>query len=191
MTDRKIIMDTSDEAAQIKTVTGWVSRHGHFFGEDERLARYDGSTHRLCDCGALIERHSYCRACERKRQIEKYKKMERKEWNGTDALYSDAFNGYVWDEEGIQFMCEENECTIEDLHLIICVPQYAHEIDPGEYYSDLLPDDNDGEVDQTLADAFEELNKVIREHRVPMSWTPGKYAAVIPSSAATSDEQAE
>jgi len=27
-----------------------------------------------------------------------------------------------------------------------------------------------------LKEAFEALNKVIREHKVPLSWHPGKYA---------------
>ena len=37
MAEKPIIMEDSPEAASIKTVTGWVSRTGRFWGNDERL----------------------------------------------------------------------------------------------------------------------------------------------------------
>jgi hypothetical protein len=33
----KIVMMDSDEAASIKTVTGWVARDGLFWGNDEHI----------------------------------------------------------------------------------------------------------------------------------------------------------
>jgi len=44
-----VVMEDSAEAASVQTVTGWVSRLGHFFGANEgaeRTARYDGCTQR-------------------------------------------------------------------------------------------------------------------------------------------------
>ena len=38
----KIVTYDSAEAASIQTVTGWVSRSGRFWGNDEHMARYDG-----------------------------------------------------------------------------------------------------------------------------------------------------
>ena len=49
MAEKPIIMEDSPEAASIKTVTGWVSRTGRFCGDDERMARFDGSTHNRRD----------------------------------------------------------------------------------------------------------------------------------------------
>ena len=43
---KKIILPESPEAASIQTVTGWVSSNGRYWGNDEHMARYDGSTHR-------------------------------------------------------------------------------------------------------------------------------------------------
>lgn len=37
----KIIPYDSAEAASIQNVTGWVSRSGRFWGNDEQMARYD------------------------------------------------------------------------------------------------------------------------------------------------------
>jgi hypothetical protein len=57
MKDEKMILDTSDEAAKFVTgISGWVSRDGHFCGNDERIARYIGSTHKLCECGNIVEK---------------------------------------------------------------------------------------------------------------------------------------
>ena len=43
-----IVMYESDEAASIQTLTGWVDRHGRYWGENEHQARWCGATHRKC-----------------------------------------------------------------------------------------------------------------------------------------------
>lgn len=86
MTDKKIIMEDSPEAASIKTVTGWVSSTGRFWGDDERMARFDGSTHKRCDCGAVIAHRSYCRACSDRKEAEKWEAMPEAEWDGVAML---------------------------------------------------------------------------------------------------------
>ena len=48
MADKSVIMYDSPEAASIKTITGWVSSAGRFWGDNEHMARYDGSTHMKC-----------------------------------------------------------------------------------------------------------------------------------------------
>lgn len=176
MTKGKIVLPESPEAASIQTVTGWVSRLGHFFGQDERTARYDGCTHRKCEkCGGIIGKHDYCRPCHAKAEIEKYEKMERKPWNGTDALYSQADDLYFFDAGELDQYCEDEEVKPESLRLIICVPTHAHTIDPNDYYCDDLPED--GELPDDIAAAFQELNDAIRESKSILSWSPGKFAA--------------
>ena len=44
MSETKIVLLEDAEAATLKTVTGWVSRDGLFFGSDERTARWSGAT---------------------------------------------------------------------------------------------------------------------------------------------------
>lgn len=48
MREVKVVMYESTEAASIEAVTGWVDPHGRFWGKDEHMARYCGSTHRHC-----------------------------------------------------------------------------------------------------------------------------------------------
>ena len=79
-----------------------------------------------------------------------------------------------WSE--IQDAADENETEIEDLRLIICEPVFAHEIDPEEYYQDLLPTDEEGSLPAEIEEAFGRLNEAIRACRTPLSWKPGKFA---------------
>jgi len=46
----KFIMRDSEDAAQLKTVTGWVSSKCRFFGDSEYAARYDGCTNGAWKC---------------------------------------------------------------------------------------------------------------------------------------------
>jgi len=172
----QIILPSSNEAASIKTVTGWVSRNGYFFGDDERLARYNGSTHRECPtCGKAIDKHTYCHECHTKADIEKYQKMERREWNGRDGLYSQAMDKWFWSYEELDDYLIDNNTIEDDLLLIIGQPIYAREIDPLEFYEDDLPDE--GNLPEDLLSAFNVLNEDIRNSKVILSWEPSKFAA--------------
>lgn len=169
-----IILDTSDEAASIQTVTGWVSRTGRFWGADERMARYDGSTHKTCDCGEVVDQKSYCSKCRRGRELAKYAAMPRAPWDGASMLYSDTKDRYFMDMSEVEDHCSDNEITIGELRIILCEPTYASQICASEHYCDDLPED--GDVPSDISSAFEALNKVISECKTPLSWSPGKYA---------------
>lgn len=173
-TPETIILNTSDQAASIKTVIGWVSRTGRFWGDDERMARYDGSTHKTCACGQIVKHSDHCRTCQLSAELAEYEAMESKPWNGTDFLYSEAADCYFSNMSEIQDHCQRYDTTIEKLRLIICEPTYANEIDPSEYFIDELPED--GEVPGEIADAFAVLNESIRQCGTPLSWHPGDYA---------------
>lgn len=173
MSEEVIIFEDSADAAQIKTVTGWVSRIGRFWGDDERMARYDGCTHRRCDCGEVFEIRSYCRKCSSKRDREKYLSMPRKVWSGEPICLYDG-DKYFFEEDELLYYCEENECQPKDLDLVFCTPEFAKEIDPNDYYSDELPED--GEVPPAIAEAFQKLNAAIMECKDPLCWYPGKVA---------------
>lgn len=67
----EMILASSPEAASIQTVTGWVARDGRFWGDDERMARYCGSTHSICEKNPAhgpVENRSYCEACYAERR---------------------------------------------------------------------------------------------------------------------------
>lgn len=111
-------------SSSIKTITGWVSRKGHFFGDDEQSpTRYDGSTHLKCPtCGKIINKHEYCYECHTKAEIEKYQKMKRKKWNEIDGIYSYTRTKWFWSYEELDDYIMDNNTTVDDLLLILKTP---------------------------------------------------------------------
>lgn len=173
-----VVLDTAPEAASIQTVTGWVSRTGRFWGNDERMARYDGCTHKLCECGGVAEK-SYlrCDKCRAIREREKYEAMPVQEWDGQAFLYSDAHDKYFQDLESLADHLsdydDDEKYTLEDLRLIICKPNYAQQIET-DWWVDDLPED--GDIPAEMQEALSVFNEVVRR-APPLSWSPGKFAA--------------
>ncbi|EKB5404420.1 hypothetical protein OOP60_004875 [Salmonella enterica] len=84
----KIVMMDSDEAASIRTLTGWVDRQGRFWGNDEYQARWCGATHRKC-----------------KNKPEEHPILSTVSWSGSDrvAIVSDDM---LTDEQKAEIMAE-------------------------------------------------------------------------------------
>ena len=185
MKESPIVLFSSEEAASNLTVTGWVSRRGLFYGANEHVARWDGCTHIVCDCGEITEKtYTHCKVCREKRQAERFAAKERVLWDGVVPLCLWDGDRYFFSEEDLLDYCDEHDVAPGDLSLVICEPTFARQINPTEFYCDDLPDDGDGEVPAELAAAFAELNERIAAYRVPLSWSPGKYAAILPDHTA-------
>jgi hypothetical protein len=186
----KIVLPTDPEAATYRTnISGWVDRHGRFYGEDERLARYGGSTHSICgECGATTTKSRLvCHECSVKKDNERFLLKEQKEWDRKTPLYSRFRDRFIWNEDDLDYELEELEAEIgvghvlpETLELVICEPQYAHEIDE-DYFSDVLPEEQ--EAPDELKDAIQTFNEATKAIG-PLSWTPGKYRAIVTNEAA-------
>jgi len=171
MKDEPVVMFDSDDAAQYKTgLSGWVSRRGHYFGEDERMARYDGCTHSRCECGNLMNRsYTKCAACADRSKLDKYMAMPEQEWDGLAMIYSEARDEYYPDPDEAEDVLDDGQ-TLRDLRLIVCVPVYAHPIE-SDYYCDETPED--GDLPLEVEDAMRAYNEAIKG--VILSWYPGKY----------------
>jgi hypothetical protein len=173
----KPIFPESPEAATFKTgLSGWVDRHGRFCGDDEKTARYFGSTHRKCDCGAVIEQRSYCKVCSRLKMTARHKEAEKISWDRETPLYSQIHDKYFFDEdELLDFM---DECGIknpDDLELFICNPNYLSQID-SDYWADDLPED--GDLPSDVEALLDTLNAAIRAAE-PVSWSQSELAAIV------------
>lgn len=185
--EKVIILDTSSNAAKPYTQEGWLSRTGNFF-KDEGMARYDGCTHRACrDCGEPSSKTLLvCHKCRNKSDIKKYNTMPKEKWDGFSMVYSETEDRYFSSpDEAIEAMEGDSEeggeiVSLESLRLVICEPNYISEIDPNDHYLDDIPED--GNMPNLVEDAFQILNKIIREHRCdPISWFSGKKALLIES----------
>lgn len=177
MEDKKIVMFDSSEAATLKTVTGWVSRDGRFYGDDERIARYAGCTHQACDqCEAIVPRgRLICDACRNKATAAKYSALEAKEWDGETPLALFDCDTYFFDFESVEDYCDQNDCKVEDLQLVICTPIKPALLSADDLFCDSLPED--GETPDAVKDAVEAVNQAIIA-APPFSWYPGKFRAV-------------
>lgn len=182
MADKNIIMRDSPEAASIQTVTGWVSATGHFWGGDERMARFDGATHQKCEKNPdhpVYSINAYCNECRNETMQDKFEALPRRDWDGETPLCIYDGENYFFDAQSIRDYLIDNEIELVDAKLVFCTPQRASEIDPNEHFADDLPED--GEVSAELADAFDVLNEVIRRCE-PLSWMPGKEVAILPTN---------
>lgn len=178
MKPETIVLDSSDEAAKLVTVTGWVSRHGHFFGADERLARYDGSTHSACECGQ-VKTKSYirCTACQEKFDRERWEAMEAKEWDGSEPVCLQDGDRYFWSLDDFLEWCEREEMDPQAQQLVFAVETYLHQVDE-DYWQNDLPED--GDLPPKVEEALKVFNAVIKAEG-PASWWPGKVRVILPA----------
>lgn len=169
----KMVLNTDPEAASIKTVTGWVSKDGMFWGDNERQARWCGCTHVKCEtCGTPVEKGWLkCRSCRDKIDKERFLAMPEEDWDGKAMVYSQTLDKYFSSPEEAFDEAEWNgEVSKEELDLVICKPIYASELTP-EYWCDELPGE-EHDVPGWLDDAIDEFNAKLKGQE-PLSWEPG------------------
>lgn len=172
MSDEKIIMFDSDEAATYKTnIEGWVSK-GRFWGKDERMARYYGSTHNTCECGGIVKKNwTKCDKCREKSSEEKYLSYRFKTWDGETPFYCTNNDKYFFDHDSYTDFMEEEELSHEDFRIVLCKPNSLHNIEL-DYWEDVMPEDD---WESYLPDGFEEklkeLNEIINKSK-PITWCP-------------------
>lgn len=169
--EEKIIMFESDEAAQMKTVTGWVSADGRFYGNDERAARYAGSTHSKCECGGMVEKGwTICETCRHKSAQERYLKLPYKDWDGKVPICLYDGDEYFWDEEKLLDYLYDHELNGSEVQLVFCDPVNYQSIDTETVAGD---SHEDWEPSKELEEKIAEFNKYLAT--LPAhSWFPGK-----------------
>ena len=181
MTEKQILFDSPEAAVYRTDIEGWVDSTGRYFGNDERIARYSGCTHRKCErCNELTDKsRTVCTKCWNEMQVEKYHKMPTKMWDGKAMLYSQSADRYFNDlEEAENWLGDEQE-ILDDLRLIVCEPRYATQIDVENFYCDDMPEDTTiYDTHPELVKAFDELNKVIKNYKQPLCWCVGLYRAI-------------
>ena len=182
------ILYSSARAAQLVTLTGWLSSEGSFFPlkKDpeiaERNARWRGCTHIICrECKTNIHERSWacCKACREKKADERYNEFEYREWNGEPVCIYTT-DTYFFSIEEFEDWLNENESEAEDVQLVICEAQYANPIDGAEHFYDLLPEGHYlHDIAPKLAEALDNLNKVIEEEKEIISYYPSNIRTTI------------
>jgi hypothetical protein len=175
MKEEKIIMHDSEEAAQPVTITLWKSSTGRLY-DDERSARYDGSTHVDCKtCGEPAEKpYTLCDKCKAKAELERYLAMPSAEWDGVSMIYSDTRDQYYASPDEAYDEIEEGG-DLSELRLIICEPNYVRPLE-GEYCCDEMSED--GDLPNAVEEAMDVFNKSV--DGIILSWSPSKVALKVP-----------
>lgn len=179
----KVVMMESDEAASIKTITGWVDRHGRFWGDNEHQARWSGSTHRQCrnhpENHPAYPSNGFCELCQKASRQAKFAQMTRVVWAGEPLVIFDT-DIYFFDTDSLVDYCRDNAVLPGELQLVICQPNHVPQIDIEQHCEEIMPEDGDiSRIPQNILDAVEALNKAIKEAK-EVSWSQGTQVAIIP-----------
>lgn len=177
--ERQIIYDDNDAARFVENIKGWIDINNRFYGnnpESEHMARWASCTHKKCECGKLMTKGwTKCDECRAKSEVEKYNLLPFKEYDG-GLVYSHLADKYFRDSDEIEDYCADEEIESKDLMLVFCEPNEFNQID-SDYWSDILPEDSDGELPTKLQDALDILNKVISE-LAPASYCPSDVRTI-------------
>ena len=208
MSNDKIVMYDSDEAAHKEMCEVWVSRRNRVYVSEypndpaavahaEECARSDGATHQKCQkCGIVYPRHELrlyelCREClakhESANRAANYAKLVRVSWDGRTPLALHWQDKWFFSASDIREYLEEPGEKLESLQLVLCEPQRVEKLDVMTLCEDILPDGEDAPGE--LIDAVEALNKVIAT-LPPVSWIGTDTAAVVTSEQVFGGEQA-
>lgn len=173
------ILYESAQAASIQTVTGWVSSRGNFWGKDERMARYDGSTHRICDKNPEHGEHetrSWCPQCHEESKAARFAAMGSQEYDGSPVVAFDS-EDYFFDAADLRAYLVDNGIQPQDARLVFCTPNNLSPIEP-DHWADDLPED--GDLPAEVQAALDALNKAIAEAG-PSSWSEGNVRVILPA----------
>lgn len=179
------VMYDSPDAAKEVTVTGWVSKDGRFYGKNEHAARWDSCTHMICKCGQPHSKsYTMCDGCRDVESTKRYEALPYQAWDGVTPLCLYRDDKYFFSEDDVHEYCACEEIKHEDLQLVICTPNKVREIEYDEYYCDELPEDMSlHDMLPEIAAKFDELNKLIRETKTPISWHAGNIRTSVEQEA--------
>lgn len=171
MSDKqKQVLYDSPEAASVQTVTGWVSRTGVFFGDDEHQARVFGCTHFRCSCGVVATSQT-CATCNKQAKVDRHRARVREAWDG-QMIYSEEADHYFPSPEEARLYVATHALDFEEMRFVLCDPHYLSPLDSFAWSND-LPDGSD--LSPKVWAAIDVLNKVI-ESEPPSMWYPSNIA---------------
>lgn len=193
-TEAKVILMDSPEAASIQTLTGWVDRHGRFWGNNEHHARWCGATHRKCknkpDEHPIHSTHGYCEECHRESRQAKFATFERAVWAGEPLVIFDD-DQYFFDAESLADYCWEKSLFPSELELLICEPNHPRELDISDYCEEIIPDGGDYyDIPEAIRNAVDALNQAFKESS-PISYSGSDRVAIVSDDILTDEQKSE
>jgi hypothetical protein len=179
--EEKIIMYDSPEAASVKTgLSGWVSANGHYCGKDEHLARWDGCTHRQCECGHIYEKTWVCcEKCRQKKSNERYLALPHTPFEQVECCMLWDDDKFFFSHEDVEEYLEENNLQPEDIRLQVCEAKTGLSRVDEEQWREELPEDH--ELPPEIQEAIKALNEAISKHSPTVWWGIEKRTTFVKS----------
>ena len=175
--DKPIILEAEADV-EYKQVSGWVTKDGYFFGEDEERARLHTATHKKClrdSTHPIFTKNSYCQVCYQLARDAKYESMEVVEWDGESYLTVFDDDKFFRDYETLNDYAEELGVAVDDLKLIICEKVGIPQIDVA-IWDDLVEEYD--MIPSEILYALEHLNQIIEDHGSDVMWQQGNKRVV-------------
>lgn len=179
MSEEKVVMYDSPEAATRVDMPGWKSRLGHFYPGDnpssEHGARWSGCTHMTCECGKVFEKgHTICSSCEAKRRTDKYYALPLVDWDGVTPLCVWDDDRYFFDEDSVlDYMADlkaDDPEADHEVQLVLCTPHKLHLLDADTWCDDLA---EDGELPDDVLEKLDALNEALK-NAPTVCWSDGR-----------------
>ncbi len=155
-----------NDGAEYKTVTGWVSRDGFFFGDGERAeydARYRGATHIRCDCGEIIRQSLLrCDRCQAVYNRERWGSLPAEPWDGNTPVCEYMGDAYYFSLDAFIDHCECYDLDPNSVMLVHCDWIEAKQLEPDDLLCDILPEDM--ECPDEIYEAAKVFNEALKKH---------------------------
>lgn len=90
-------------------------------------------------------------------------------WGGESPLYSRSKKEFFYIDSLSDYCLGE----LQELNLVMCLLMLAGEVNPWDYYSDILGRDVD--LPDEIIDSFFKLNLAIRNCKTPIGWIDTNY----------------
>ena len=177
---KKILITDNEAATYFTDIKGWVSSKGNFFGEDEEVARYDGSTHTVCstkDCGEIVEKYKiFCDKCTHNNYIKRFNNLPVSDYKNEDCnvIFSDLLEEYFSDEsdlyDRISEYCIKNSIDKDNFdeslfRLQPCKEIKLSEIQESDILSEDIFSDYDIKLPREIIIYLDLLNKEINDFK--------------------------
>lgn len=167
-----------EQAAERRTnIEGWVCKTcRRFWGNDERMARWCCAADLQCStegCKARVRKGGWtvCAPCRDRKAEERWLKLPEVPWDGNTPLCLADDDRYFFDLDDLDGFIEDHEgMKLEDLRLVICVPEKKPRFEVYDLLQDYLAEDME-------ADDSTEIEKLVKdwiEEHVPEVWMPGE-----------------
>lgn len=179
-TEKKIWVENDPELLKKVMVEMFETPNGLLYQiKDEHSARYWGSTHFKCGCGAITPRSSYkrCVDCAKKYDAELFLKMPVVKYDGKTMMHDEEHNNYYqspeeWFDQLEPHQVNDGESVLDFVkrsRLELCSPVELPEFSISEHLQDCWAPDSDCEVSDELQAAADHVNKALKESP-PIAW---------------------